>query len=421
MKLTDAWLRANVGRPYSGKPEITYKNGLGIRVSPKGKVTWIYRFVLKGNQAKMKIGEYPAMKIKEATEERDRLAELVLQDVDPRNKQAIRLGENKPVTVSQVIDHYIENQLKQSNSQWKAVAGMLCASVNPLVGEYELAKLELADFVELFRRERNRAGAKHSARLLPRLKTVMNYAVRNGFIKYNVLAPLTQRDVGEKSQPRKTKLSEIEVGAYWTKIHSLPYHNSMINFLALNMIFASRTNEWRLAKKEHIDWTKKVWTVPVENNKIRGRGGNEIIRPIPKLAEEILRRQFAMFPEAEHVFPRYYRYKDVPFDPKTPYRPSIELANVMEQEGFTSSRNHDMRRTARNAWEMMRFPYHVSETMLGHKVHRGTQAHYLDFAYVDEQRECYERWCDYILEMADVYQEKTKSLVLMANKRVVNL
>ncbi|WGY45260.1 site-specific integrase [Vibrio sp. ABG19] len=421
MKLTDAWLRANAGRPYSGKSEITYKNGLGIRVSPKGKITWIYRFVLRGSSAKMKIGEYPAMKIRDAQEERDRLAELVFQNVDPRNKQAIRLGENAAVTVSQVIDHYIENQLKHSNQQWPQVAQALNVSVKPHIGEYELAKIELSDFVELFRRERQRAGEKHSARLLPRLKTVMNYAVRNGFIKYNALAPLTQRDVGEKSQPRKTKLSEIEVGAFWTKIHSLPYHNSMINFLALTMIFASRSAELRLAKKEHIDWTKKIWTVPVENNKIRGRGGNEIVRPIPKLAEEILRRQIAMFPEAEYLFPRYYRYKDVPFDPKTPYRPSIALAQAMEDEGFTGSRNHDMRRTARNAWEMMRFPYHVSETMLGHKVHRGTQAHYLDYAYVDEQRECYERWCEYILEMADEYQDKAKSVVMMAERKVVNI
>lgn len=413
MKLTDAWLRANSGKPYSGKAEITYKNGLGVRISPKGKITWIYRFLIKGAPVKMKVGEYPTMKIKDAMEERDRLAELVQQDVDPRNKNILRLKENAPVTVSQIIEHYIENRLKRNNQQWKPIANMLITSVNPHVGDYAIEKIELSDFVELFNRERKRAGGKHAARLLHRLKSVMNYAVRNGYLKYNVLAPLTVSDVGEKSQPRKVKLVEIEIGALWTKIHTLPNHISMINFLALNMIFASRTAELRLAKKSHIDWSRKIWIVPEENNKVRGRGGSAIVRPIPKLAEEILRRQCAMFPEAEYLFPQYYIYKDAPINKKTPYRPSVVLAKAMEQEGFTATRNHDMRRTARNAWEMLKFPYHVSESMLGHKVHRGTQAHYLDYAYLDEQRECYERWCEYILEMAELYEGKSKSVVLL--------
>ncbi|HAS6407650.1 TPA: DUF4102 domain-containing protein [Vibrio vulnificus] len=417
MKLTDAWLRAHAGKPYSGKAEITYKNGLGVRISPKGKITWIYRALFKGKPIKMKIGEYPLMKIKEATEERDRFFELIQQGVDPRNKSILILNSNAPVTVSQVVEHYIENQLMLKNKQWQSVAAMLRNSVVPHVGDYALSKIELTDFVEMFNRERKRVGEKHSARLLYRMKTIMNYAVRNGFLKYNVIAPLRSEDVGEKSKPRKVKLVELEIGALWTKIHTLPYHLSMINFLALNMIFASRTIELRLAKKSDIDWERNLWIVPEENNKIRGRGGNEIVRPIPKLAEKILRKQIAMFPEAEYLFPRYYIYKDVPFDKKTPYRPSVVLAQAMEDEGFTSTRNHDMRRTARNAWEMMRFPYHVSESMLGHKIHRGTQAHYLDYAYIEEQRECYERWCDYILEMADLYESKSKSVVMMGSKR----
>ncbi|ELJ8527310.1 site-specific integrase [Vibrio cholerae] len=417
MKLTDAWLRANSGRPYSGPEEIIYKNGLGVRVSPKGKISWIYRFTLNGKQKRMKIGEYPLMKLKEANEERDRLAELVLQNVDPRNKSLIRLGENTPVSVSQVIEHYIENNLAHKNKAWKTIASCLRRSVIPRIGDYDIAKLEIPDYVEFFRLERQRAGAKHAARLLYRLKTIMNYAVRNGFLKVNMLGLLQAGDVGEKSQPRKTKLVDIEIGALWAKIHAMHYHESMKNFFALNMIFGSRMIELRLAKKSDIDWSKLIWTVPEEHNKIRNQGGSRIVRPIPKLAEEILRRQFAMFPEAEYLFPQYYIYKDVPIAQKTPYRPAVLLAEQMVKEGFTNTRNHDMRRTARNAWEMLKFPYHVSETMLGHKVHRGTQAHYLDYAYIEEQRECYERWCDYILEMTEQYEGSVKKVVMLSDKK----
>ena len=74
--------------------------------------------------------------------------------------------------------------------------------------------------------------------------------------------------------------------------------------------------------------------------------------------------------------------------------------------GYVETRNHDVRRTARAAWERMQFPYRVAETMLGHKVHTGVQEHYNDYQYIDEQRECYKRWCDYIeAEVAKYEQE----------------
>ncbi|MFA0615539.1 integrase family protein [Vibrio splendidus] len=70
----------------------------------------------------------------------------------------------------------------------------------------------------------------------------------------------------------------------------------------------------------------------------------------------------------------------------------IKLADVIEMVGLPRASNHDMRRTARNIWEV-KGVQNVAETMLGHKVHRGVQSHYLDCDYLDEQREAYESWC----------------------------
>lgn len=79
---SDAWLRARNMKPYSGKPEITYRDGLGVRISPKGRISWIYRFLLNGNPVKMKIGNYPELKIKEAELLKDNKADLVFRGED---------------------------------------------------------------------------------------------------------------------------------------------------------------------------------------------------------------------------------------------------------------------------------------------------------------------------------------------------
>ncbi|EEY42165.1 phage Integrase [Vibrio cholerae RC27] len=56
MAITDAWLRATNGKPYSGKTEISHRFGLGVRVSPKGKITWVYRANINGKMQRIKLG-----------------------------------------------------------------------------------------------------------------------------------------------------------------------------------------------------------------------------------------------------------------------------------------------------------------------------------------------------------------------------
>ncbi|PSV49993.1 tyrosine-type recombinase/integrase [Photobacterium indicum] len=395
MNITDAFLRNAVGKPYSGAPQIAYGKGLSIRISPKGKITWVLRYNFNGAPARVKLGEYPAMKIKEAQDQRDEYKALVSKGIDPRSDH-IKLGVNSPKTISALIEYYVEHSLMETNKQWQSINSLLQRSVVPHIGDYKAGDIELSDYVRMFQIERERAGAKHATRLLYRLKSVLNYGIRHGFLKQNHLNHLKGRDVGEISKPVKRKLTEVEIGAMWVCIDTLPYHETMKNLLKLTMIFGSRISELRLSEKSHFDFDKMVWTVPVINNKMGSKLEAEITRPIPKMAESIIRQQIDIAPDFKYMFPRYYIVADKPIDQKTPYRPSLVLGQMMSGLGYTETRNHDMRRTARNAWEQLRFPPYVSETMLGHKVHKGVMAHYVDYDYLEEQRECYDIWCEYI-------------------------
>jgi integrase len=163
------------------------------------------------------------------------------------------------------------------------------------------------------------------------------------------------------------------------------------------MIFANRPNELRLAKKSDFDLEKMIWTVREENNKTRKKNGGEIRRAIPPLACEVIRAQFMLFPEFKTMFPAVRIGKDRVMAANTPVEFGSLLADYIESKGYPRTTNHDMRRTARNIWEQLGISYHVSETMLGHKVHTGIRSHYLDYDYLEEQREAYRRWCDVIL------------------------
>ena len=394
---SDAWLRSVLNKKYTGKAEITYRDGLGVRISPKGKITWIYRGILNTKSFKMKIGEYPNLKIKEAEKLKDEKSELATQGIDPRKLQTLITKQQKPQTITEIIDYWVNNHAKQNVQRWYVFESMFDKDIKPLIGAYKASSVELIDYMEVFKKARQRVSAKHSAHLLTSFKSVLSFAVRHGLLKYNVLHSLRKSDVGEPASIRTTKQDTKGLRAMWTLIDNVKSHPSNRNLLRLLMIFGCRGNELRLAKKEDFDLDDMIWTVPASNNKIRKKGGGKIVRPIPKLALPYINEQFVMYPNKTIMFPSVNSDNDLPMNNTTVSKFGVTLGELMASHGFSKTTNHDMRRTARNTWERLGFRFHVSESMLGHKVHKGVVEHYVDYQYVDEQRECYEKWCDYII------------------------
>ncbi|EPO9881861.1 TPA: integrase arm-type DNA-binding domain-containing protein [Vibrio vulnificus] len=395
MAITDAWLRAVDGKPYSGPAEVNHRDGLGVRISPKGKITWVYRVSVATKAMRIKLGDYPAMKMRDALRERDKRAELVNLGLDPR-KTKMREENSNVLTLNDVIDYWVDNHARDNVKQCDALYKMFRKDICPDLGMLPAKLLELTDFMPVFQKARKRVSAKHAANLMSRVKQVLSFAVRHGLLKYNVLRELKKTDVGEPTTQKKSKQDVEGVKALWKAIDEITTHESHKNFLRLMLIFANRSNELRLAKKRDFDLKKMVWTVPAENNKVRKKNGGAIRRAIPPLAEKIIREQMALWPTHRMMFPPVVSRLDKPMAANVPVDFGRKLADRIEELGYPRTTNHDMRRTARNIWESMGVPYHVAETMLGHKVHTGVQSHYLDYDYLEQQLEAYQKWSDIV-------------------------
>ncbi|EHU9453546.1 integrase arm-type DNA-binding domain-containing protein [Vibrio vulnificus] len=395
MAITDAWLRAVDGKPYSGPAEVNHRDGLGVRISPKGKITWVYRVTVATKAMRLKLGDYPAMKMRDALRERDKRAELVNLGLDPR-KTKMREENSNVLTLNDVIDYWVDNHARDNVKQCDALYKMFQKDICPDLGMLPAKLLELTDFMPVFQKARKRVSAKHAANLMSRVKQVLSFAVRHGLLKYNVLRELKKTDVGEPTTQKKSKQDVDGVKALWKAIDEITTHESHKNFLRLMLIFANRSNELRLAKKRDFDLKKMVWTVPAENNKVRKKNGGAIRRAIPPLAEKIIREQMALWPTHRMMFPPVTSRLDKPMAANVPVDFGRKLADRIEELGYPRTTNHDMRRTARNIWESMGVPYHVAETMLGHKVHTGVQSHYLDYDYLEQQLEAYQKWSDIV-------------------------
>jgi hypothetical protein len=62
MSLLDSKLR-NIKAPYTGKTELTDRDGLTVRITHNAIITFNYRFRWRGKQQRIKIGCYPDIKL----------------------------------------------------------------------------------------------------------------------------------------------------------------------------------------------------------------------------------------------------------------------------------------------------------------------------------------------------------------------
>lgn len=81
MPLSDMAIRH--ARPTDKNYTIGDFDGLSLMVTTAGKKRWLFRFYWEGQQAKMSLGSYPAVSLKQARERRDEARKLLAQNINP--------------------------------------------------------------------------------------------------------------------------------------------------------------------------------------------------------------------------------------------------------------------------------------------------------------------------------------------------
>ena len=84
MPLTDTWLKKNLGKARAEQHIEPDRDGLSVRVSPKGKITFQMRFRYEGKQARLDLGSYPNLTLLQARQELQKMKGVLEAGHDPR-------------------------------------------------------------------------------------------------------------------------------------------------------------------------------------------------------------------------------------------------------------------------------------------------------------------------------------------------
>ncbi|NDH67437.1 MAG: site-specific integrase [Gammaproteobacteria bacterium] len=400
---TDAQIKAL--KPEEARYEkYIIKGGLGIRVTPSGVKTWIYRYKIDGKTEKLTIGHYPTMGLHDANVRFLELSHQRRDGINPKESiQAQKDDEDrlKNNTVKKLVldwyEGYVEKNIKRPQTIKKQIDG----DIVPLLGDKELDKLKTLDITVALDNIVERGAPVHANRVLSTLKQVFNSAVSRGRIQHNPAACIRARDIGGTEKPRDRYLSLDEIKILWKFLDSEKNQMALQTRNAIKIILLTgvRTAELRLATLSEFDFEQSLWTIPAEHSKTDNVMKIHLSPQVKKLFMELKQASNSHYmlsglkantPLTENALPR-------------------AIKRMEERLGIPSWTAHDLRRTfATQLGEALHVEPVVIEKCLGHKMPR-IMATYNKNEMLLQRREALNQWAKFV---EGLLQENVISLEL---------
>jgi integrase len=369
--------------------------GFGLRVSSKGRRTWIVRYRIKGRKVKgsMSLGtvnstEFGSTEFTEArgaAKDALRAAEKGFDPAEPKRQ------ERHAETVHELGGRYIEEYAKKRKRSWRTDERTLKRDIYPEIGNMKALSVRRADVRQILRKIIDREAPYMANRTLELLRTMFGWAIDEEIagVEHNPCQGIKRP--GEEHSRDRT-LSADEIATFWKALSGpLPGMPKRVALaLKLELVTAQRTGELVGAKWSELDReNEKVWTIPAE----KAKNGLAHRVPLSDLALDILAEIKKLSGASRWLFP-----SPVGDKPMTTRAVNHAVLRVLDKLGVGEVRPHDLRRTAASGMTSMGIPRFTVARILNH-VERGVTSVYDRHSYDPEKRRALEAWAGRLKEI----------------------
>lgn len=393
MALTEAWLKANNGKARDKVEEVADRDSMSVRISPKGKVVFQLRYRFAGKADRLDLGTYPHLSLKDARIKASEMRSLLDKGKNPKIEQRVQQQKYIDATsLEEVFNDWYNSYCIKKKTSAEAIKNTFEQHVFPKIGDLPIDRITLQQWLAILE-DLAEDIPSIAERVLTNSKQVLKWARKRELLEVNVLSDIyAKEDLGIEKNRGTRFLSDEEIAMVWKAINesnTLPKNKI---FLKLCLMFGCRNGELRKAKKSDFDLKKKIWVVPVANNKTGKKTGREIVRPITPEMEMLIVEAM------EYNNSEYFLTNDEDVTPMSNGASNALPANIMERLRRHHDYNmkhwslHDLRRTARTNFSAFT-SRDVAQLMIGH-VMSGEQGTYDYYEYFTQQMDAYTKWIE---------------------------
>ncbi|PHM55846.1 integrase [Xenorhabdus stockiae] len=404
MAITDSWLRSTNGKPQEKMVTKSDRDGLSVRVTPKGKIIFQLRYRWNGKGDRIDIGTYPATSLKDARDSVIFYRGELEQNRNPKIVKRVRKeAVLNAVTVETIIREWWTATMQGSKVRADDILRSFEIHVFPKIGMLPHDEVTLHVWLSLIESIAKQVPSIGD-RILTYTKTAHRWAVRRGMTSFTPLSEVELNDLsgkkigsGANSKVNERALSEDELVVLFQVINSSRYNPRDTLIIKLCLLFGCRIGELLKAKVNDFDYEKDIWIIPPKNHKTGRKSKKPIIRPIIPVAKELIEQAKRLNGGSEYLF---VVGSGNPFLPVGGHASIMTMLNKKMSLHLPNCKPfsiHDLRKTMRTGVSELTAP-HVAEIMVGHKL-PGIWQVYDKHTYLNEQREAYERWWDKLIKI----------------------
>ncbi len=381
----------------------------GLRVTPSGNKSFVYKYTKNGKSVWYTIGKYPEWSIRDARREYEDLYEQVREygrDPVKEIKEEEEIKKNK-LTVLDLKNEYIIIGQRKGKTDIREEERALEKDIIPVIGNKYIDEVtpEDLDIIQNnilergakkkdahgnYAHQSGRSALKHT---FDYTRQMFNIAIDRGLIKTNPVAKIQNYGT---SNIRERVLNFKEIWFFWNRIDHVGLPPITANALKFMLVTMQRGKEVRNMKYSSLKLDEKIWEMSMEDTK------NKTMHRVPlnHYALDILDFVSQHTSNSEYVFGSTKARNPEKNICKTDLKPmgKSALARAIDRKrellGIENITPHDLHRTAATWLAGVGLLPHYAKLMLNHKDSRSgvTNSVYIQYSYDAEKRKAADIW-----------------------------
>jgi len=341
------------------------KGTLFISVSAKGKKTFYSRASYNSQRIDIRLGNYPALSLKEAKQKHNENMALIDEGRDPRLVRQVEKAQNQQqVTLDELFCDWFEFQREtgdQKESTLNAHRWRYQKYLQKKLGTLPINTIDRLALLKVLR-ETARISKEQARKSFTTLNLPLDYAQAQQQIDINPCRSLKPKDVNaSKAKPRDRFLTIDEIDKLLRILNHECANSSpqLLVFTKLALITGARRSEVRNMRWKDLvnNDNETVWNIPQTKN------GKSHRVSLHQSAMQLIDSLKPLTGDSEWVFESPSK-QGQPIDPDSPTQFISRLIRAHDIEHFTL---HDLRRTAATQWaEELSADCQLIELMLNH-------------------------------------------------------
>lgn len=389
--LSDKKLKSLRGR--EKRYEVADKEGLSIRVTPKGAKTFQYRYRFFGKPDRIDYGSYPEISLSDAREYHRKDRALLEKGLNPKEvkEQYNNAKINSPSLSDLANEFYTRYMIKELKRPDHAYA-YLERDILPRLGKKKAKEISRRNLVVALDNIVDRGAPVSANRTLSVVKKMFQYAIERGILESNPAIGITKKSIGGIEKSKERYLSESEIKLFWLNLDTAPFSKEVANTLKLLLLTGVRVSEVVEATWSEFNMDKGIWTIPSERTK------NKIPLKVPLHSSclSVIKELKQLSGESIYLT-RSPQNSDTHLNYRSVCRAvKRHLAYFQSESPWTP---HDLRRTFSTHLNKLKISEITVEKLLNHQL-QGVLKVYNRYEYWDEKVEALKIWEEKIKQIA---------------------